>query len=254
MSEANLISLQTRPQPTYDINAAGQKELSLLEQVLSYFGKESLKPVEEKTYKTVYTFDDQGEYQTVEQISHYIKYDNQFILDFIKTVFDNSRTTYSIRGISLISLNGKNYKKKIAMFKDGELKVENEFETDDLTLDLPIYNEPSEEEETTIQGLDDCWLNGCCSFRYKGLPWNPVVTYKWCGKGCGNGCNSTPIPVNGLDSCCKTHDCCYKRNSSYPARCSCDMNLANCAAGTDFAGSDRVMAAGITLAAINGCD
>lgn len=255
MDEKNLISLQTKPTPKYNILSV-QNEAELLKNVLGHFGKNALLkavPVEEKTYVSNWIFDDQGEKQAIEQINHFIKYNDQFTVSFIKTVLNNDKVIYYFRGIALNIVDGKAIK-KIAVFKNAELQLENEVESDVEVLVLPVYSEPNEEQENnlTTKALDDCWLNGCCSFRYKGLPWNPLVRYKWCGKGCRNGCGSTPTPVNALDSCCKTHDCCYV-GKKYPAKCKCDKAAASCAAGTDNAGSDRVMAAMITLQALNGC-
>lgn len=250
MYEKNLISLQTKPTPTYDILSVAN-EAELLANVLGHFGKtELLKavPVEEKTYVSNWIFDDQGEKQVVEQSNHLIKYNDQFTVSFIKTVFNNHEVTYNFKGISL-NIEDGNIIKKIAVFQDGELQIENEVDSDVEILELPVYNDPDEDQENnlTIQELDDCWKDGCCSFRYNGLPWNPLVNYNWCGKGCGSG-----TPVNGLDSCCKTHDLCYV-GKTYPAKCKCDEAAAICAAGTDFAGSDRVYAAMIVLLTLGGC-
>lgn len=250
MPEKNLIRLQTNPAPSYNIMSL-QNEVKLLENVLEFFGKVELlgaTPVEEKTYVTNWVFDDEGEDRVVDQVNHFIKYNDQFIITFIKTIVQNDKKViYSIKGIELNIIDGKAFK-NIAVFENDEMQLENKIESDVQVLQLPVYNEPNEEQDNvTIQGLDDCWLNGCCSFRYRGLPWNPLIHYKWCGRNCGSG-----TPVNALDSCCKTHDNCYV-GKTYPAKCKCDKDAANCAAGTDLAGSDRVMAAMITLAALGGC-
>lgn len=249
MLEKKLIKLQTSPAPVYDIKSK-ENELALLQTVLDHFGKGNLlnsTPIEEKTYVTNWVFDDEGRNLLIDQVNHFIKFNDQLTISFIKTIVDSSKTIYSIKGIELVTSKESAYK-HIAVFKNDELQVENKIETDVKVLELPVYEDPSEEQDNvTSQGLDDCWLNGCCSFRYNGLPWNPLVHYKWCGKGCGSG-----TPVNPLDSCCKTHDNCYV-GKTYPAKCKCDNNAANCAAGTDNAGSDRVMAAMITLAALGGC-
>ncbi|MGE7983640.1 hypothetical protein [Solibacillus sp. NPDC093137] len=248
MFEKNLISLETKPVPSYDILSV-KNEAVLLSNVLAYFNKAALlktAPVEEKTYVTNWIFDEQGVEQSVEQINHLIKYNDQFTVSFLKTVVNNDKVTYNFKGIAL---NNEDAIKKIALFKNDELQVENEVESDVEILQLPEYKEPVEDKDNTLTAMDwdDCWKNGCCSFRYNGLPWNPLVNYNWCGKGCGSG-----TPVNGLDKCCEIHDKCYV-GKTYPAKCKCDEAAAICAGKTDFAGSDRVYGAMITLLSLNGC-
>ncbi|WP_396266366.1 hypothetical protein [Halobacillus amylolyticus] len=70
--------------------------------------------------------------------------------------------------------------------------------------------------------------NGCCVFSEPAWVGGPLIPiyYNWCGAGCGSG--ST---VNSLDTCCRTHDYCYRSFSGYPSRCDCDQNLINCTYG-----------------------
>jgi hypothetical protein len=58
----------------------------------------------------------------------------------------------------------------------------------------------------------------------------------WCGPLCGGG-----DPVDDLDSCCKAHDECYAQNGYL--NCSCDWDLANCAADKINFWSDKGWAA-----------
>lgn len=67
--------------------------------------------------------------------------------------------------------------------------------------------------------------------------------YIWCGQDCGGSvaCDSDVYGVNGLDNCCKTHDCCYAtRNSSYPD-CLCDQALCDCSQAAPFAWNKAVV-------------
>lgn len=121
----------------------------------------------------------------------------------------------------------------------------------DTELSIPVYLEidpESNDSSVIIQNSPVPCFNWdgsgtCCAFRYNGLPTNPLVNYNWCGANCGGGCYSPPTPVNNLDTCCQTHDCAYFNTPSYPARCTADQNLIDCARNTDNAGSSRVVVA-----------
>lgn len=67
--------------------------------------------------------------------------------------------------------------------------------------------------------------------------------YIWCGKSCGGSvaCTSTKSGINGLDNCCKTHDCCYtKYGVKYP-HCYCDQRLCDCSQAAPFAWSKAIV-------------
>lgn len=46
------------------------------------------------------------------------------------------------------------------------------------------------------------------------------------GNWCGPGCSGPSDPIDGVDSCCKTHDLCYDRNGYFD--CECDAALIRC--------------------------
>jgi len=53
-------------------------------------------------------------------------------------------------------------------------------------------------------------------------------TYRHCGKKCGDGKTATGgggTPINAIDTCCRTHDNCYRANLSTAC---CDLKLKNC--------------------------
>lgn len=54
--------------------------------------------------------------------------------------------------------------------------------------------------------------------------------YIWCGQKCGGSaaCTSTKNGINGLDNCCKIHDCCYTRLGVKHPHCFCDQSLCDC--------------------------
>lgn len=92
---------------------------------------------------------------------------------------------------------------------------------------------PNEEDVSAKAWYSDvpCVGNGCCVFTEYNMVTYPVF-YNWCGANCGSG-----TPINAADTCCRTHDYCYNNFSSYPTRCSCDLNLINCLGQTSSPGA-----------------
>lgn len=252
MSEQkNLIDIRTEVVNNYTIQMVGKDERLLLQRVLEHIGHENLintEPTEQKNYETVYTYDDNGSTEKVTQNNLFLKYNHQLLVNIIQTAADNSKASYFIRAILLKEQEGKTIKHLVSFLND-EFLSENEVPTNEQALQIPMYEEATESDKSvTVQDIDDCWYDGCCSFRYNGLPWNPLVKYNWCGRNCGSG-----TPVNDLDRCCRSHDYCYGAYPSYPGRCNCDRNLIQCASNTDEAGTDRVIAAFHFMMFINGC-
>lgn len=73
----------------------------------------------------------------------------------------------------------------------------------------------------TTQALD--WLDGkfCLDNEKAGK------RYRHCGPGCGDGMGlGGGTPINGIDSCCRAHDRCWK-NFGNGDKC-CDKTLASC--------------------------
>ena len=211
---------------------------------------------ESKGFEVITTVESDKDEGTLHELTLYLKYKEDVIIRTTEIKAKNEKESSKDRSLFSVNadikkvVNEKEVIEKIAL-DDGEITFNDTIETDD-SLDvfaIPTYLEVSKTSEgiSLMASPVPCFnwdgSGTCCKFRYKGLPWNPVVTYKWCGAKCGNGCGSTPTPVNALDRCCQSHDCCYVRNSSYPARCNCDQALINCARKTDNAGSDRVVVA-----------
>lgn len=93
----------------------------------------------------------------------------------------------------------------IALGVEAERKAKEEFPFDENYVPGMLLNQEVGAE---------AWYQGC-------LPGG----YVWCGDDCGGSaaCWSSTPGVNGLDNCCKTHDCCYSRlGVSYP-NCYCDQ-------------------------------
>jgi hypothetical protein len=190
--------------------------------------------------------------KAVAQLNRFIKLNDKLKVNLFKsTNVSDGKTSYISQAITLLEEQGKTLK-QIVTFFDGELLADKILETDEQKLDILVdFAQLSEEEkgETDLEAQDlPCIQNGCCSFRYNGLPWNPLVVYNWCGANCGSG-----TPVNALDRCCRTHDYCYGSYGSYPGRCACDRNLISCASSTDEAGGSRLITAFQAKMIYQGC-
>ncbi|WP_170008477.1 hypothetical protein [Bacillus fonticola] len=236
-------------------------EYSLLEQALNHFNQAAVlntNPLEYKVYESQYFYqslDQKVGKRMADQLSHFIRFNDYLRVTFMKTqAIETNKASYYVSVAHLIRQAGGSFK-KIVSYRDGKLLGENKIETDQQVLETPHEYDVLTEEEvalnddaiSTQSGLP-CIQDGCCSFRYNGNPFNPEVNYNWCGANCGSG-----VPVNDLDTCCRTHDFCYGSFGSYPNRCSCDQTLVDCASFTDNAGTTRVIGAFNAKMFVMGC-
>jgi hypothetical protein len=217
--------------PVYSMT---NQKRTLLQQVLAKLGQEQLlvhEPVEQKVFEDRYTFEQNEQVLPINVTTNFLKYDDNLKVSLLTSGNEHfgsvARAEY---------LKG-NKQKQIVTFLDGTLLADIDLSTDEQEIYLPSFEQymPQLDNATPTSSIDDCWLDGCCSFRYNGLPWNPLVKYNWCGRGCGSG-----TPINPLDTCCQAHDICYGTTESV---CSCDKKLIDCASKTDNAGTDRVILA-----------
>lgn len=229
--------------PDATLKNINKKEISLINQALEHIN-ENKDLLSKDRYIQIgfhlkYQIEEELKQESLDQNVRFIKFNDNLRVD-----------TYTVLGgknsilVQVSQLNPDEGNKRVASFQNGMLIGENVVNTDLQFLELDYdFTELSEGEtkfdgeQVTVQGLP-CIQDGCCSFRYNGLPWNPLVTYNWCGAGCGSG-----TPVNDLDYCCRNHDNCYSTYSSYPDRCRCDQLLLNCARSTDNAGGSRLISA-----------
>ncbi|RST60156.1 hypothetical protein D5F11_008850 [Siminovitchia terrae] len=131
---------------------------------------------------------------------------------------------------------------------DQELTEADQLDIENIVEFMEASSSTVENDEVSTQAWYDkvpCMGNGCCVFNERIFPGGPYLPrkYNWCGAKCGGGCKNTPSTINALDACCKSHDCCYVRNKSYPGRCSCDRNLIKCAAGKSGYGAAAIVTA-----------
>lgn len=220
---------------------------------------EVLKLIEYKGFEVITKIDSEKEKGEIHEFTVYLRYEDNILIRVTELKVKNENVSLDSKDIFSVNIEIRNIesnKQVVGKFsiENGNITFEDKIEVENIVENvnnsmIPTYLEvPHDVDEPAPKSSPVPCFNWdgtgtCCKFRYNGLPWKPLVTYKWCGANCGNGCGSTPKPVNPLDNCCKSHDCCYVKKSSYPSRCSCDKSLINCARKTDNAGSDRVVVA-----------
>lgn len=122
---------------------------------------------------------------------------------------------------------------------NGELNFsdKNPMESDaGIVIDLfdGLTEAPAEKEDELVTALYDptsCILQGrCCTFS--------GVTYRHCGKYCGNWENSGGgVSINALDSICYSHDLCLQGSTN---RCTCHDRFLASAAGVVAPGDTTI--------------
>jgi Phospholipase A2-like domain len=260
MNQMDVTNILVKEIPANGLAELSSEEKGLVNQVLEHIqGKDvavQATPVL-KTYEATYFGHKENNApsdstKAIIQENRFIKFTDKLKVHLFKsTNMEKGNSSFIAQAIAL----KEEYEKKtkqIVTFLNGELLADTFLDTEDQTLELPedfaeLSNAEKGETDVSVQGLP-CIQDGCCSFRYNGLPWNPLVEYNWCGANCGSG-----TPVNSLDRCCRTHDYCYGSYSSYPGRCACDENLINCASYTDNAGGSRVITAFQAKMLYQGC-
>ncbi|AHN24303.1 hypothetical protein [Lysinibacillus varians] len=257
----NITDIRVRKVPSDGVSTLDQQSQALLTKALDKLNKEELfnaPKIEQVDYETTYSvyafneFNEQNKTK-VKQKTTFLQFNNFLIGTIFKTInTETNRTSYLVK---VVSLDIEQEIKKTIMYLDDELLNEWEQLSSDSKLTIPedyknITSDDFQDDDVlSAQGWGlPCLQNGCCSFRYKGNPFNPLVRYNWCGANCGSG-----PTVNALDNCCKYHDYCYDANTKYPERCGCDRIIIECANQTDEAGTSRIVGAFSAKMVAMGC-
>lgn len=257
----NITDIRVRKVPSDGVSTLDQQSQALLTKALDKLNKEELfnaPKIEQIDYETTYSvyafneFNEQNKTK-VKQKTTFLQFNNFLIGTIFKTInTETNRTSYLVK---VVSLDIEQEIKKTIMYLDDELLNEWEQLSSDSKLTIPedyknITSDDFQDDDVlSAQGWGlPCLQNGCCSFRYKGNPFNPLVRYNWCGANCGSG-----PTVNALDNCCKYHDYCYDANTKYPERCGCDRIIIECANQTDEAGTSRIVGAFSAKMVAMGC-
>lgn len=257
----NITDIRVRKVPSDGVSTLDQQSQALLTKALYKLNKEELfnaPKIEQVDYETTYSvyafneFNEQNKTK-VKQKTTFLQFNNFLIGTIFKTInTETNRTSYLVK---VVSLDIEQEIKKTIMYLDDELLNEWEQLSSDRKLTIPedyknITSDDFQDDDVlSAQGWGlPCLQNGCCSFRYKGNPFNPLVRYNWCGANCGSG-----PTVNALDNCCKYHDYCYDANTKYPERCGCDRIIIECANQTDEAGTSRIVGAFSAKMVAMGC-
>lgn len=262
----NITDIRVRKLSLDEVSALDQHGQAILKKALGKLNKEELfnaPKMEQVDYVTTYSANAFNEFNEqlktkvtpkVEQKISFLQFNNFLIGNIFKTInTETNRTSYLIKVVSLDIEHGI---KKTITYLDDELLNEWEQLSTEKEVTIPKDYEYLTSDEVvqnddvlSAQGWGlPCIQNGCCSFRYKGNPFNPLVRYNWCGANCGSG-----PTVNALDNCCKYHDHCYDANTKYPERCGCDRIIIECANQTDDAGSSRIVGAFSAKMVAMGC-
>lgn len=219
-----------------------QNVLNLIgsQEAINYIEKNiSMNDLETNFYERKYFETNEQDAQiTLNQMITLIKFNDHAIATVIETTLPNSNEKQHSVDLDHIIFENGLIRKQLVSFYNGKqgFTVNNPSEVEKLTLPVIV----TDSEEDVHAKYLSCFTGGCCKLD--------GTQYRWCGMNCGSG-----VPVNSLDTCCRTHDYCYDSFSSYPTRCTCDRNLINCAKATNIPGRTEVVLAFEAKMAVNFC-
>jgi len=214
------------------------KKLKNLIEEMNYKQKFEFNPQEVKVIQAI-EFDAKKEEDVVTAKSIYFEVTNNVKIRYITRYRNNDLSTQN----DFIVGEYYNEDNDEVTLNNYTARSENYIKFSESTFDqelIALYKEKNDKEESEFPFYQDYvpgMLNG--DVEANGVFDGCLAGgYIWCGQACGgsSACTSTKKGINGLDNCCKTHDCCYtKRGVSYP-NCYCDQRLCDCAqaAGKTF--------------------
>lgn len=231
MEEA--IRMRARKMHLNDLQWLTDKELQIVKETLKHLGLEQL--LDSKDIYSSNALELTNAEHSAAFTAQNIQFNEKTRLE-ISTVPDDV-SQFGVKVFHIENSETNKPKQKFVSNLGGEIIADNEEEIASDSLVNPDLLEVFKDLTNTGDGevSASAWYDGlpcvgqsgmCCVIKeplYTGsIPTIPVA-YNWCGAGCGSG-----TPVNGIDTCCRTHDYCYGSFSSYPSRCDCDQNLINC--------------------------
>jgi len=143
----------------------------------------------------------------------------------VRVIQDNTNNKTVVSALSLEKVNDEHFVKAYEIDQNNQLyevyskkltpELKDEFESNF----IPVFQEEKTVYDDEIVVQD--WLTDGC------LPGG----YLWCGKGCSNFTDrgGDGSVINSTDSCCKSHDYCYRYN--WDTVDGCDDQLCACAQG-----------------------
>ncbi|TKI70667.1 hypothetical protein FC756_07165 [Lysinibacillus mangiferihumi] len=185
----NITDIRVRKVPSDGVSTLDQQSQALLTKALDKLNKEELfndPKIEQVDYETTYAFNEFNEQNKtkVKQKTTFLQFNNFLIGTIFKTInTETNRTSYLVK---VVSLDIEKEIKKTIMYLDDELLNEWEQLSSDSKLTIPedyknvTSDDFQDDDVLSAQGWGlPCLQNGCCSFRYKGNPFNPLVRYNW---------------------------------------------------------------------------
>src|SRR5690625_3178848 len=164
-------------------------------------------------------------------VSRYRNANKKTMDEFFHVTYSYSEEDNHVKRIHLYAGNDRYISTSNSTVEKEKIEQEEKFDQED---EIPI-------DENYYPGmlLDQVSTRGIFDFCLPG-------GYKYCGKSCGGkkACNAnSPNGINGLDNCCKTHDCCYhQRGVSWPNPI-CDKIVCDCALKAPFKKNTTVVTA-----------
>lgn len=147
--------------------------------------------------------------------------DNKINISYNKTKHQGGSTVF-VTGNYIVPFEDRGILKKYIMINGKEIVVEDKPYKKELeeSIQEELEHDPSYEPGEIANAVTA--QAGICLYDFPSF-------YNHCGPDCGDGLTfGGGTPINGLDSCCRTHDRCWKNFGD--GDCKCDADIVGCAA------------------------